>query len=48
MTDDMEDEAPKPPPVDPTPVEGAEGLPDDVKNGDPEEAPDAPVLEKPA
>ena len=28
------DPAPKPDPIDPTPVDGAEGLPTDVKNGE--------------
>ncbi len=49
MTDDLEeqDEPVSPPPIDFQPVEGAEDLPDDVKNGDPEEAPDVLTLEKP-
>ncbi len=46
MTDDLEDEPAELPPIDPTPVPGSEGLPDDVKNGDPEEAPDALTLDK--
>lgn len=29
-----DDPEPLPPPIDPLPVPGAEGLPDDVKNGD--------------
>lgn len=34
--DDDTDESELPPPIDPLPVPGAEGLPDDVKNGDAE------------
>jgi hypothetical protein len=44
MTDDLEpEEVPDAPPIDPEPVEGAEGLPDDVKNG---EASDEALLPK--
>lgn len=41
------DPAPKPPAIDPTPVPGAAGLPDDVKNGEVPGEEDATVTDRP-